>query len=202
MQHGVWMAALFLISMGTASAAEPAATGGPVAQSRPAAPSMDPWYRRPYAAIRVIGGGSPDMFGASASLYIPRPFVFEGGISRGIGNRGSWYARGGPALSLREKRDASDIAYERKNPDERYPAADVLVQPMAGFRWSESRIEGVTHTASGPTLTVAVDVMVWLNAKTALDFQVTIGGDYWLENTDPDALAFMPDVHLAAGFAF
>lgn len=167
-----------------------------------AADEAPPWYRRPYGAIRVIGAGSPDLFGASMSMYVPRPFVLEAGLSRGVGNRGSWYARGGPALSLREARDPEDVAWDTRHPDDRYPAFDVLLQPMGGYRWSESNLDGVRQTASGPTLGAAVDVMMWANAKSAIDFQLSIGGAYWLEKSDPNALSTVPDVHLALGFAF
>ena len=57
-------------------------------------------------------------------------------------------------------------------------------------------------TFVGPTFSVAGDMMIWVNSKVALDFQLSIGGAYWMEQTDPTALGFAPDVHLAAGFAF
>ena len=183
-----WVGCLLSMVAGTAHASDPA--------------HRLPWHRRPYAAVRVITGGFPDLYGASASLYVPRPLALEGGISRGAGDRGSWYARVGPEFSLREPRPRSDVAAEQVHPEERYPTYDVLVQPMGGFRWYEDGSGPVHQTFAGPTFTTEVDVMVWANAKTAVDFQLSTGGTYWMDQSDPEALSFMPELRLAAGFAF
>src|SRR5207244_4425748 len=62
----------------------------------------DDFHRAPNAAVRVVGPGYPDLVGASASLYLPRPLALEVGISRSFGPSGSAYGRVGPALSLRQ----------------------------------------------------------------------------------------------------
>ncbi len=159
------------------------------------------WQRRPYAAVRVISGGYPDLYGASGSLYVPRPLVLEVGVSRRNEAVGSLYARGGAALSLREKRDVSDGMTGKLDRAPRYPAFDVLVEPMAGVRFLEDHSGPVPRELLGATFVTAVDLLLWCDSRAAIDFQVSTGATWWIDAPD-DTPATMPEIRLAVGMAF
>lgn len=162
-----------------------------------------PWQRRPYAAVRAVTGGFPELYGASASLYLPRPLAFEIGITRRSNELGSAYARLGGALSLREPRDLQTNASERYHEAPKYPAFDVLVEPMVGARFTEDLSGNRPKQRYGADGIVAVDFMVWFNNRTALDVQTSVGGTWWvLQPPGSEGLSTSPDLRLACGMAF
>jgi hypothetical protein len=159
------------------------------------------WQRHPYAAVRVIAGGTPDLYGASGSLYAARPLALEVGVSRQSPSVASYYARTGLGLSLREKRGVADGVAGKVDHAPRYPSFDVLVEPMGGVRVLEDHRGPESVEQIGASLVTAVDLMIWCDSRAAIDFQLTTGGTWWIEGPE-DLPQTMPELRFAAGMAF
>lgn len=150
------------------------------------------WRRHPIGAVRVRSG-YPDTFGASSSLW-PRPFALEAGVAVVSLDTATAYGRVGFAIPLRERARLA----ARKN---RFPAYDLMLAPMGGFRWVDNRGD-TPDSRGGVTFTQSADLLIWTNSRAAIDLQATVGGTVWVYREDPNTVLMSPEVAFAAGLAF
>lgn len=176
------MIPMLLATLALPALADDAAPDSAAAETRAEVVLDDP--DRLDGAVRLSAfSGAPDLFGVSASVFALRPVVLEVGASAFLFGT-STYARLGVALPI-DRPGGSFL---------------VLVEPMLGYRtMTASFAEGRFHA---PTGTVALEAVRWFGPAFAVDAQLALGADYWIDWSDQGRNLLLPDVRASAGVAF